>query len=207
MIDLRHWATFAAASLVIAILPGPGVANIVGYAVNSGRPTAFAAIGGAVTGNLIAMLLSLAGIRALLEAFPRAFKFVEVAGAVYLIALGLIGILGSGSPASADVVYRAAIPPRAAFARSVAVSALNPKSIIFFVAFVPQFIATSSSYLVQSLIVIGTFASIVAITDTLYALLALRVAGLLHSPMMAMWVRRTGGLVLISTGLAATLLG
>ena len=65
--------------------------------------------------------------------------------------------------------------PERLFAGSIAVSALNPKSIIFFVAFVPQFITADSSYLVQCLILIATFATVVAATDTLYALLALRV--------------------------------
>ena len=207
MIDLNHWLAFMMASLLIAILPGPGVANIVGYAVNSGRRTAFAAIAGAVAGNLIAMLLSLAGMGTLLRAFPIAYKSVELAGAAYLVALGLIGILRSRPPATNDDVVRAAIPPRVAFAGSIAVSALNPKSIIFFVAFMPHFIAADSNYLVQSLILIVTFASVVAISDTLYALLALRVASLLHSPTMAVWVRRAGGLVLISTGLVAMLVG
>ena len=207
MIDLSHWAAFTGASLLIAILPGPGVANIVGYAVNSGRRTAFAAIAGAVAGNLIAMTLSLAGVGTLLQASSRDYKFVELAGAAYLVALGLIGILRTRRRATPDGLVRPAIPPRAAFAGSIAVSALSPKSIIFFVAFVPQFIASSDSYLVQSAILVATFALIVAFTDTLYALLALRAAGLLHSPTTTDWVRRVGGLVLIVTGLTAVMAG
>lgn len=207
MIDLSHWVFFLTASLLIAVLPGPGVANIVGYALNSGQRTAFAAITGAVTGNLIAMLLSLAGMGALLEASPRVYKLAEFAGAAYLVALGLIGISRSRPPATADAGVRAAIPSRVAFVGSIAVSALNPKSIVFFVAFVPQFIASDGSYLAQSLVLAVTFASVVAITDTLYALLALRVAGFLRSPVTAVWVRRAGGLVLLCTGLAAAFVG
>ena len=207
MIDFSRWLAFMAASLLIAILPGPGVANIVGYAVNSGRRTAFAAIAGAVAGNLIAMLLSLAGMGTLLEAFPVAYKIVELSGAAYLVALGLIGTLRSRPPAIADGVARAAIPPSAAFAGSIAVSALNPKSVVFFVAFVPQFIAADGSYLIQSFILAATFASVVASTDTFYALLALRVAGSLRSPTVVVWVRRAGGLVLITTGIVAILSG
>lgn len=203
MIILSHWLAFLAASLLIAILPGPGVANIVGYAVNSGRKTAFAAIAGAVTGNLIAILLSLGGMGTLLEASPRLYKVVEVAGASYLVVLGLIGIFRSRSIQTMDEVDRAAIHPRAAFVGSIAVSALNPKTLVFFVAFVPQFIATDRSYVVQSLILAATFASLVAITDALYALLALRVADKIHSPRIAVWVRRAGGLVLVCTGIAA----
>lgn len=207
MIDLSRWLAFLMASLLIGILPGPGVANIVGYALNSGRGTAFAAVAGAVAGNVITMMVSLAGVGTVLEAFPRAYRLVELAGAVYLVALGLIGILRSRPPATGHDVVRTAIPPRAAFAGSIAVSALNPKSIIFFIAFVPQFIAADRSYVVQASVLVTTFASIVALTDTLYTLLALRVAGLLHSPTMSVQVRRVGGVVLLCTGLVAALVG
>jgi len=207
MIDLSRWLAFLMASLFIGILPGPGVANIVGYALNSGRGTAFAAVAGAVAGNVITMMVSLAGVGTVLEAFPRAYRLVELAGAVYLVALGLIGILRSRPPATGHDVVRTAIPPRAAFAGSIAVSALNPKSIIFFIAFVPQFIAADRSYVVQASVLVTTFASIVALTDTLYMLLALRVAGLLHSPTMSVQVRRVGGVVLLCTGLVAALVG
>ena len=205
MIDPTHWVAFTAASLLVAILPGPGVANIVGYAVNSGRRTTFAAIAGAVAGNLIAMTLSLAGVGSLLQAFPLAFRLVELAGAAYLVALGLIGILRARRRATPDSLVRPAISPRAAFAGSIAVSALNPKSTIFFMAFVPQFVASAGSYLVQSAVLVATFASIVAFTDTLYALLALRAAGLLHSATVTVWVSRAGGLMLIVIGLTAVL--
>lgn len=207
MIDLSRWLAFLMASLLIVILPGPGVANIVGYALNSGRGTAFAAVAGAVAGNVITMMVSLAGVGTVLEAFPRAYRLVELAGAVYLVALGLIGILRSRPPATGHDVVRTAIPPRAAFAGSIAVSALNPKSIIFFIAFVPQFIAADRSYVVQASVLVTTFASIVALTDTLYMLLALRVAGLLHSPTMSVQVRRVGGVVLLCTGVVAALVG
>ena len=87
----------------------------------------------------------------------------------------------------------------------MAVSALNPKSIVFFVAFVPQFISPADSYVLQAITFLITFASIVAVSDTLYALVALQVTGLLSSPRVAAWVRRAGGVVLIATGtLAAT---
>jgi len=207
MIDISRWLAFLVASLFIGILPGPGVANIVGYALNSGRGTAFAAVAGAVAGNVTTMMVSLAGVGTFLEAYPGAYRLVELAGAVYLVALGLIGILRSRPPATVHDVVRTAIPPRAAFSGSIAVSALNPKSIIFFVAFVPQFIAADRSYVAQASVLVTTFASIVALTDTLYALLALRVAGLLHSPTMSVQVRRVGGVVLLCTGLVAALVG
>ena len=202
-----RWLTFAAASTLIAILPGPGVANIVGYALNSGRRTAFAAIGGAVAGNLCAMTVSLAGAGALLEASPLAYKLLELAGAAYLVGLGMAGLLRRPPLPSGDPLFRPAISPRAAFAGSIAVSALNPKSVAFFAAFVPQFILGSEPYRVQCMLLVATFTCIVAVTDTLYALLALRVASLLQSASTTAWFRNAGGGVLIATGLFAACIG
>ena len=205
MVGFDTWLAFATASALIAALPGPGVANIIGYAVNSGHRTAFAAIAGAVAGNLVAMSVSLAGAGSLLEASPRAYNVLDLAGAAYLLVLGLVAILRSLPSAVASSHARVAIPAHAAFAGSVAVSALNPKSIVFFVAFVPQFISPTDSHVLQAITFLITFASIVAVSDTLYALVALQVTGLLSSPRVAAWVRRAGGVVLIATGtLAAT---
>ena len=119
-----------------------------------------------MAGNPVAVKLSLAGA-VTLQAVPHAYGFVELAGAAYLVTFGLIGMLRSRPRATPDGLVRPAIPPRAAFAGSIAFCALNPKSIISFVAFVPQFIASGGSYLIQSFILVATFASIVAFTDTL----------------------------------------
>ena len=201
--DVERWLAFSMASLLIAVLPGPGVANIVGYALSSGRSTAFAAIAGAVAGSIIAMLVSLAGLGALVVAFPRAFTLVELAGAAYLVMLGLVGLARAGRRGTVDEAKPRPIPLGAAFTGSIAVSALNPKSIIFFIAFVPQFIAANSNYAVQAVILVATFASVVATTDSAYALMALRVSGMLRAPAVGVWVRRTGGIILISMGLVA----
>ncbi len=205
--DLGRWLAFATASLLIAILPGPGVANIVGHALNSGRKTAFAAIAGAVAGNVSTLLVSLAGVGTLVQAYPRAFRSVEWAGAAWLVVLGLIGLARSRNAGAFSETGPGAIAPGAAFAGSIAVSGLNPKSIVFFVAFVPQFIAGDKNYPLQAAVLIATFASVVAASDTAYALLALRVAGLLRSRPLAVWVRRAGGIVLIVTGLVAAVAG
>ncbi len=205
--DPGGWLAFAMASLLIAILPGPGVANIVGHALNSGRKTAFAAIAGAVAGNVSTLLVSLAGVGTLVQAFPRAFRSIELAGAAWLVVVGLIGLARSRDADTFSHTGPRAISPGAAFAGSIAVSGLNPKSIVFFVAFVPQFIAGDKGYALQAGVLIATFASVVAMSDAAYALLALRVAGLLRSRSLRVWVRRAGGIVLIVTGLVAAAAG
>ncbi|MBI5012712.1 MAG: LysE family transporter [Methylocystis sp.] len=83
------WFAFAAASVVMGLIPGPGVAAIVGYALGSGRKTALASVAGMAVGNAIAMTLSLVGVGALLAASTLAFSALKWIGALYLIVLGL----------------------------------------------------------------------------------------------------------------------
>ena len=205
--DPGRWLAFATASLLIAVLPGPGVANIVGHALNSGRRTAFAAIAGAVAGNVMAFLVSLAGVGTLVRAYPGAFRSIAWGGAAWLVVLGLVGLARSREAVAVSHAAPGAILRGAAFATSIAVSGLNPKSIVFFVAFVPQFIAGDKGYALQAGVLIAKFASVVAMSDAAYALLALRVAGLLRSRSLGVWVRRAGGTVLVVTGLVVAMAG
>ena len=207
MIEPDRWLAFLAASLLIGILPGPGVANIVGYALSSGKRTALAAVTGAVGGNVVAMSASLAGMGFLVRASPHAFRLVEFAGALYLIALGFIGLLRAGARGGPGELARPAISPGAAFAGSIAVSASSPKSIVFFLAFVPQFVCPTAAYAAQCFVLVLTFASVVAATDIAYAFLALRAARLLRSPSTNRWARRAGAAVFLLTGFATLVIG
>ncbi|WP_102959292.1 LysE family translocator [Mangrovicella endophytica] len=198
--DWQLWVGFAVASAVIGVVPGPGVLGIVGYAVSSGRTVALAAVAGMAIGNATAMTLSLAGVGALLAASALAFSIVKWAGALYLIGLGLITLLRSRGTAAGAT--QQPLRPRAAFFGSVAVGTFHPKTIVFFVAFAPQFIAADGDYVTQAAILIATFTGIVAITDATYAVAAARAARLLRSPSARLWSRRAGGGALIASGLA-----
>lgn len=198
--DWRVWLGFVAASAGIGLVPGPGVMSIVGYAVGAGRRVALASVAGIALGNAIAMTFSLAGVGALLAASALAFSIVKWTGAVYLVGLGLVTILRSGSGASA--ARQASTSARAAFASNVAVGTFHPKTIVFFVAFVPQFIRPDAAYALQAAVLVATFCLTVACTDTLYALTASRASIVLRRPRAAVWSRRAGGGVLIAAGLA-----
>jgi threonine/homoserine/homoserine lactone efflux protein len=201
MIDPALWVAFAAASLLMGLIPGPGVASIVGYAMSSGRKTALASVAGMALGTIIAMSVSLAGVGALLAASAAAFTILKFAGAAYLIALGLIAIFARPGGDS-ETQPRAAIAPRTAFLGNIAVGTFHPKTIIFFVAFVPQFISPHGSYLVQAAILTVTFGLVVACTDTLYALAASGAARALDRPSLKLWAKRGGGGILIAAGVA-----
>lgn len=105
----------------------------------------------------------------------------------------------AGARGAADLK---SIAPRTAFLGNLAIGTFHPKTIVFFVAFVPQFIRPSSNYVLQAALLIATFTLVVGLTDTAYALAASRAAGVLRSPLARLWSRRAGGGVLIAAGVA-----
>ncbi len=196
------WLAFAAASLVIGLIPGPGVMSIVGYAIGSGRRTALASVAGMAAGNVLAISLSLAGVGALLAASALAFTILKWAGALTLIGLGLNAIARSRSGPRSRDPRPTPISPRAAFTNNVLVGTFHPKTIVFFVAFVPQFIDSRGDYAFQSAILVATFGAVVAVTDTLYAIAAASASRLLARPGALAGMQRASGLVLIVAGVA-----
>jgi threonine/homoserine/homoserine lactone efflux protein len=196
------WLGFAVASIVMGLIPGPGVMSIVGYAIGSGRTTALASVAGMALGNVLAMSLSLAGVGALLATSALAFSILKWVGAIYLIGLGLFTLVKSWGSLPLDSVPSPTISPRAAFANNVAVGVFHPKTIVFFVAFAPQFISTGGSYILQAATLVATFALVVGCTDTIYALVASRAANMMKGPRAVSWSKRASGSVLIVAGVA-----
>ena len=196
------WIGFVVASLVMGLIPGPGVMSIVGYAVGSGRKTALASVAGMALGNITAMTLSLAGVGALLAASALAFTVLKWLGAIYLVGLG-IATLMKREP-SMRGVDEASFPisSHAAFASNVAIGIFHPKTIVFFVSFTPQFIDARVNYASQAAILICTFGLVVGCTDTIYALAAAQASHLLRRSRAAVWSKRAGGGVLIASGVA-----
>ena len=199
--NVHLWIGFVGASLVVGLIPGPGVMSIVGYALGSGCRTALASVAGMAVGNLVAMSLSMAGVGALLAASALAFAVLKWAGALYLIVLGAVAIARSHGPVS-HTVPRTSVRPRVAFASNAALGTFHPKTIVFFVAFAPQFVSPDVSYAVQATVLVATSSVVVGCTDTLYAVVAARASKFLTGPGAERWTRRVGGGVLIAAGLA-----
>jgi len=199
--NFHLWLAFVAASAVMGLAPGPAVTSIVGYALSSGRATALAAVAGVGVGNLIAMSLSLGGVGALLSASALAFAILKWTGAAYLIGLGVLTIVRSRQSAR-ETTDRTVIAPRTAFVSNLALGTFHPKTIVFYVAFVPQFIDARGDYRTQALLLVATFVLVVAITDTTYAVAASSASRLLRKPSAALWMKRAGGGVLIAAGAA-----
>jgi threonine/homoserine/homoserine lactone efflux protein len=201
---INLWLEFALASTLMGLLPGPAVMSICGYALCSGSRVAIAAVMGSALGNLIAMSLSLAGVGALLSTSAIAFTVLKWAGAAYLIVLGSVTIARSGDPTGASASSRP-VGAGNAFRSQLALGTFHPKTILFFVAFAPQFIDARESYALQACLLIATFVGIVASTDMLYALLASKASNLLRTPASSRWMRRAGGSVLLAAGAATAL--
>ncbi|WP_322965708.1 LysE family translocator [Sphingomonas fuzhouensis] len=195
------WFAFVAATLVIGLIPGPGVAAILGYAIGSGRRTAFASVAGLMLGNLAASTASLLGMGAVLAASSFLFGLLKWAGAAYLIAIGVIG-LWRARHADAVAIRPRMISARAAFLGNLGVGTFHPKTILFLAAFAPQFIDPQRPYWAQVPVLVVTFVLTLALTDSGYAWAASSAGGLLRSPRAQIWAQRAGGGALIFAGLA-----
>ena len=168
------WLAFAAASMVLLLIPGPTVLLVLSYALSKGRSVAIASAAGVAVGDFIAMTASLLGLGALVLAYATAFMVLKWIGAVYLVWLGIKMIRSAPSKGLAPARD---VTTNGVFGHAAAVTALNPKSIAFFIAFVPQFIQPQA------------------------ALLPDRLRRVVGKPNVLAWVTRAGGTTLIGMGL------
>jgi threonine/homoserine/homoserine lactone efflux protein len=164
------FAAFLFASLILAVTPGPGVIYIVTRTLGQGRKAGFASIGGIALGNLGNAAAASLGLAAVLSASANAFVVVKLAGAAYLVFLGLKALWAK--PATAVAVRTTRLSPARLFRDGFLVALLNPKTALFFAALLPQFIDPGASPLWQSLVLSCVFVAIAVCTDTLYMLTA-----------------------------------
>jgi threonine/homoserine/homoserine lactone efflux protein len=166
-------SAFLIASFVLAVTPGPGVFYIVTRSLLQGRRYGFASVGGVALGNLGNAIGAAIGLAALFAVSSVAFTIVKYAGAAYLVYLG-VQALRRPAPAAAPDIARAALWP--VFRDGFVVALLNPKTAIFFAAFLPQFMNPAASHALQGVVLGALFVAIAAVTDSVYALAAGAVA-------------------------------
>jgi threonine/homoserine/homoserine lactone efflux protein len=194
---LETWLAFVAATSVMLAIPGPTILLVIGQSLGGGTRAAAPLVAGVALGDLTAMTLSLAGLGALLAASALLFSVLKYAGAAYLIWLG---IRMWRAPVSAAAT--APVPARRAFREAYVVTALNPKSIAFFVAFVPLFVDAGRAFLPQAVVLVATFVTLAALNAGLYALLAARLSGAVGRPSVRRAFNRAGGTILVGAGAA-----
>lgn len=161
---------FLAATLVLALTPGPGVVFIVTRTLAQGRAAGLASVAGVALGNLTNAVGASIGLAALFAASSLAFTVVRWAGAAYLVWLGIQALRQPAAVADAAAPARAT--PRTLFRDGFFVALLNPKTTLFFAAFIPQFLRPDGSQAAQALTLSILFVAIAAVTDSGYALLA-----------------------------------
>ncbi|MGQ3486845.1 LysE family translocator [Roseovarius pacificus] len=200
--DIQTWLAFVAASIALLLIPGPTVLLVLSYAISQGRKVALATVGGVALGDFIAMSASLAGLGALVLASATLFTVLKWVGALYLVYLG-IKLFRSASTASiGDLEKVTETNASSVFGHAAAVTALNPKSIVFFIAFVPQFVVVDSPLLPQFSILVFTFVGLAAVNALAYALLADKLRARIARPSVLAWFSRLGGSALIVMGVA-----
>lgn len=195
-------AAFLVASLVLAATPGPGVLYIVTCSASQGRASGLASAAGVALGNFLNALGAAIGLAALLALSSAAFLVVKYAGAAYLVYLG-VKALRSGSTAGKPVsVMRADLLPIVRDGFIVAL--LNPKTAMFFAAFLPQFMSPETAPMLQSVALGSLFVAIAAVTDTVYVVAASSIADRFSRSRRAGWFARfaVGG-TFIGLGLLA----
>src|SRR5262245_57074576 len=199
--SIEAWLAFAAASAIMLAIPGPTILLVVSYALGHGRKTAFATVSGVALGDFTAMTASLFGLGALLAASATLFTVLKWIGGAYLIWLGIK--LWRAPVMSEPMADNDNLPEKKSirvFLHAYVVTALNPKSIVFFVAFVPQFLNPARPFFGQMLIMEATFLVLATINASTYALAANAARGLIRKASIQRAVNRTGGTLLIAAG-------
>jgi threonine/homoserine/homoserine lactone efflux protein len=196
----ESWAAFTAASAVLLIIPGPTVLLVVSYALGQGWRTVLPMTVGVALGDFTAMTLSMLGLGALLAASATLFTILKWLGAAYLVYLG-VKLWRAGSALEAtprtDPVSAAKM-----LGHAWLVTALNPKSITFFVAFLPAFLDPQADFLVQMMVFEATFLVLAFANAFGYALVAARARGFVANPRAIGVVNKVGGGLLMGAGAA-----
>ncbi|MFN3549999.1 MAG: LysE family translocator [Mesorhizobium sp.] len=198
--SFETWLAFAAASAVLLIIPGPTILLVVSYVLGQGWRTALPMAVGAALGDFTAMTLSMLGIGALLAASATVFTILKWIGAAYLVWLG-VKLFRAGGSLQAEPRKSAASSLRM-LGHAWLVTALNPKSITFFVAFLPQFLDKHGDFWMQMAIFEATFLALAFLNALGYALAASRARQAVANPRLLSIVNRTGGTLLVGAGVA-----
>jgi len=175
MIPPATLAAVALASLVLAVTPGPAVLFIVARSIHQGRRAGALSALGVALGGMLHVAGAVVGFSALLVSSATAFTLVRWAGALYLV---WVGVKTLRAPADdAELALPPPAPPRRLVAQGFVVNALNPKTALFFLAFLPQFVDPARGSVPAQLLIFGaTFLLVAASSDMTYALLAGTVA-------------------------------
>jgi threonine/homoserine/homoserine lactone efflux protein len=210
MPEVSTLALFTLAAVTLLVIPGPAVLYIVTRSVDQGRAAGLASVCGIHVGTLVHVAAAAMGLSALLVSSATAYHAVRWLGAAYLIWLGVRRLLAKDEPSGSGKGLDASrLGLRRIFAQGVVVNVLNPKTALFFFAFLPQFVDTSRGSVPFQVLVFGVaFVLLGLVSDGAYAVAASAGAGWLRRrPGVARASRLVSGGVLISLGVTTALAG
>lgn len=194
------WIAFVLASTIILVIPGPTIILVISQSVAHGYKSVIPLVLGVLLGDFVAMTCSLLGLGALMTASAALFNIFKCVGAVYLVYLGIK--MWVQQPVDMVVESRGVTrPSRSLFRRSFLVTALNPKSIAFFVAFFPQFVNHQKPVFSQLVILGITFLVLAGLNAALYAFFGGHLRDFIRKKRVRKWINRTGGGALIGAGI------
>ena len=196
-------AVFALASLALAVVPGPAVLYIVAQSVHGGRRAGVVSALGVASGGMVHVLAAVIGLSALLAASAEAFTAVKILGALYLVWLGIRTLLSADDRIGGRAAERTLART---YRQGVVVNVLNPKTALFFLAFLPQFVDPHESTRGQLAILGGTFVLIALTSDLVWALVAGTAGAVLRRSRTFLRIQRyVSGTIFVGLGaLAAT---
>jgi homoserine/homoserine lactone efflux protein len=191
--SLSVYSTFLLACIVVVIVPGPTVTLIVASSLRHGRRAGMLNVAGTQLGLLLTVGIVLLGLASLIAAMGAWFIWLRLVGAAYLIWLGCKLLMASGEIAAGT----APRTPRAGFfVQGLAVALSNPKTLLFFGAFFPQFMDPNRDFTLQVLIMGATAMAVAAISDSAYAFLASRAGAALSRRRVRLMTRASGGMLI-----------
>jgi threonine/homoserine/homoserine lactone efflux protein len=196
-------ALFLLAATALAVVPGPAVAYIVTQSIDQGRRAGLVSALGVASGGLVHVAAATVGLSALIASSATAFTAVKLVGAAYLIVVGIRRILAGDGEEPESRALRA--PLRRIYRQGVVVNVLNPKTALFFLAFLPQFVDPARGAVWPQVAVLGVlFVSVAVLSDMTYALVSDAIAGRIRRTGTGAKVRRwlTGG-VFVALGITA----
>jgi threonine/homoserine/homoserine lactone efflux protein len=198
-LHLDLWLAFVAAAVVLLAVPGPTILTVISYSASHGKRAALPLVVGVALGDSTALFLSLVGLGALLATSAFWFSVVKWAGGLYLLYLGIKMFRAAASPTAGT-----AAPARDSlwrlFVNTYAVTALNPKGIVFFVAFLPQFIHPGTPSAPQLWTLGFTFVILAALNAMLYATFVGAARRMLESPSTQRRFNLLGGSLICAAG-------
>ncbi len=209
MLPATRIAEFALLAAALIIVPGPNVLFVISQSLRQGRAAGLAAVVGGQLGEVVQVCAVAFGIGAVVEASAAVFTIIKLAGAGYLVFLGVQAIRHRRALAEALGEPGGSRPVRRMLIDGFVVGATNPKAIVFFVAVLPQFADRATGYVpLQMMLLGGVFIGIALISDSVWALVAGTVRGwLARSPRRLAAIGGTGGLAMIGIGASLALTG